>query len=110
MGMSVDIYYGNHCEIADALIKAGCKDSELLDRVLLRFGVKLGAYYVILNNEHIDTNPFYEVSGVLEAAFKSGADGEFFGILLDLMHRGVSYADASTVCEELGIEWQDEED
>ena len=110
MGMNVDIHYGLHREITDALIKAGCHDLVLLDKILEKFGTVFGTYYVILNNEHNDANPFYEIGDALEAAFDTTADGRFFSVILEHTKRGVSYADASTVCEELGIEWPEEPD
>lgn len=110
MGNSVDIYYGNHCAITDALIKAGCNDAELLDRILGKFGTKVGDVYFILNNEHSSGSPMFELDNALEIAFDQEADGRFLDVLLDKTSRGISYADASEVCAELGIPWPETQD
>ncbi len=113
MGMSVDIRYGMYSEIWIELRKAGAgvaTDGSLLGRILEKFGTRVGDVYFILNNEHIDANPLYELGDALEAAFDPKADGRFFSVVLEHTKCGVSHADASTVCEELGIKWQDSED
>jgi hypothetical protein len=110
MGMSVDIYYGDYDEIVDALVKAGCSDRPLVEKILKKFGVAHGNCYMVLNNEHIEASPLYGLGEALEMAFDRKADGRFHDVIIEHTKWGISHADASMVCEELGVEWPDEEE
>lgn len=115
MGISIDVEIFNHKKLRDKIIQTynlNAADEELLDKILMAFGVVAGDRYIVLNNEYAgDYNPYYQLSDAIEKAFKLNEDADVFCKCFcifddddDYHAYGVNCTSADYVLDELGVE------
>lgn len=110
MGVSIDPHFYKTKTLVEAFKRDGVDDEPRLLEIMGKFGNFIGDYYFLMNNERASDggNPYYDLADVLNAVFKhnGGLDNDdFFDTYLDCENeRGITYALAADVAEELGIE------
>jgi len=107
MSISIDLYAYNHKSLVDDLIKIGCSDNILLDKILTTCGDVFGESCIILCNEHCDDgNPYYNIATLIDSAFNiSDSFNVFF--YNETKKEGINYVDIYEVAEELGIKLEE---
>lgn len=107
MGTSIDLYKYDYDTLVKTLVaEKGISDVAMLEKILLKFGEKIGTCYILLNNEYYeDYNSFYSCSSLIDNYFKVE---DSFDIFLGLRKEVNCNQNTYEVAEELGIEYNDD--
>lgn len=109
MSMSVDLYKLNYKEFVDKLMKnPKINNKDLLEKIILEFGNKVGEELVILNNEFweegiCDWNMFKMIQEIFELE-----DDEYISdVFYELRKNLINYKEIDDAYENLGLERSD---
>ena len=109
MGISIDLEKVNYKEFVNKLLEnEKIKDKELLERIILEFGNKIGDELVILHNEYYeDGTCSWNMCNMIEEVFglKSDENSEdyVYDIYSDLNSYLISYKEIDEAYENLGL-------
>jgi hypothetical protein len=111
MGMSVDVHSYDYEKLVEKLQKIGASDKALLEKILAKFGERIGDRYILVNNEYWDEyNSYYNLPNLIDSAFGIKDSFDIFLNGEDCDRRDVNFnASDCEVAEELGIELLEEE-
>ncbi len=112
MGVDIELYKVKYNEyIKELMKKEEVDDQEMLERILLEFGEKIGEYYILLNNEYYeDYNSYYNLFAVIDSYFKIddvSPNEDSHEIFLDISEEMVAHKDKYDVAEKLNLEIDD---
>jgi hypothetical protein len=108
MGITIDLHIYDKDSLLSKLVEWGADDDVLAMEILSACGHFYGSKYILLNNEYSsEYSPYYNAANLFDAAFKT--EGSFDVFLFGGEH-GISYVDAHSVAEELGIKLVDSDD
>ena len=109
MSVDVDLHKVKYAKYLNELMKLEeVNDKETLEKILLKFGEKIGDYYILLNNEYYnDYNSYYNLFSLIDFYFKiddTYPNKSSHEVFLNLCEEMVANRNRYDVAYELGIE------
>lgn len=115
MGVYIDLYKIKYDEFVNELMKIDeINDKEMLEKILLAFGEKIGDYYILLNNEYYqEYNSYYGLTDFIDSYFNLPDDynkRDSHRVILDLKEEVNCNRNRYEVEDELDvkIDWETE--
>lgn len=110
MSMSVDLYKLNYKGFVDKLMEnPKVNDRELLEKIILEFGNKVGEDLIILENEFWEDGICtWNMLNMITKVFKLQDDGDYVdNIFYNLKQELINYKEIDEAYENLGLERSD---
>lgn len=109
MSMSVDLYKLNYKEFVDKLMKnPKINDRELLEKIILEFGNKVGEELVILHNEFWEDGICtWNMFAMIQEIFELEDDEYISDVFYELRKKLINYKEIDDAYENLGLERSD---
>lgn len=106
MSMSVDLYKLNYKEFVDELMKnPKINNRELLEKIILEFGNKVGEDLIILENEFWEDGICtWNMFAMIQEIFELEDDEYISDVFYELRKKLISYKEIDDAYENLGLE------
>ncbi len=106
MSISIDLKEVNYNEFVNKLMEnEKINDKELLEKIILEFGNKIGEDLVILHNEYYEDGICtWNMCNMIEEVFGLENEDYIYDIYTDLSKDLISYKEKEEAYENLGIE------
>lgn len=110
MSIDVDLYKLNYNQFINELMKEPkINDRNLLEKVILEFGNKIGEDLVILHNEYYEDGICtWKMFHMIEEVFKLDDDEYVSDVFYDLRKKLIDYKEIDEAYENLGLERSDD--
>ncbi len=109
MSISIDLEKVNYKDFIDKLMEnSKINNKELLEKIILEFGNKIGEDLVILENEYYEDGICtWNMWNMITEVFKLEDDDYVSDVYYELRKRLISYKEIEDAYENLGIERED---
>lgn len=106
MSISIDLEKVNYNEFVNKLMEnEKINDRELLEKIILEFGNKIGEDLVILHNEYYEDGICtWNMCNMIEEVFGLGNEDYVYDIYTDLSKDLITYKEKEEAYKNLGIE------